>query len=339
MKRLGCLLTALAATVVPAGVASAAADVTDSVRTLATQAAEAVAEEHALLDASTDPTITASDLATLEDRISTVDARGAELLVQLDRLDVDLTQAIRVGLGTLPRPLVGENASVLLPPDAVYDAAVADLTRVAETPGAVTHTPNTSNSPGVGLLAVAALSLLALGAAALGNSLRRRPDDELLAAMAWSDGLTGLANRRRFEADIETHGDGPTAAIMIDIDHFKSINDSFGHALGDEVLQQVSERLSRHVRFDDVVYRCGGEEFCILLHDATAGDARDIADRIVEAVRGIELPDGRNVTVSVGVAGDADAATVVRRADEALYAAKEHGRDRAISSDDQPVAI
>src|SRR5690606_36196627 len=157
----------------------------------------------------------------------------------------------------------------------------------------------------------------ALGAAALGNSLRRQPDREL-ETMAWSDGLTGLANRRRLDADLVHFEESarPTAAIMVDIDRFKELNDTFGHALGAEVLRLVGEAIARQVRSGDVVYRYGGEEFCVLLPGASPDDARAVADRVVAAVREVARPDGRPVAVSVGLAGAAagDLAGAVHRA-------------------------
>jgi diguanylate cyclase (GGDEF)-like protein len=180
------------------------------------------------------------------------------------------------------------------------------------------------------------MSLLVLGAAALGNTLRRRDSDEELAAMAWSDGLTGLANRRRLDHDIATQDlvEEPIAAIMVDVDHFKTVNDRFGHHEGDDILRRIATMLSAHVRYDDVVYRYGGEEFCILLPGATHDDATRVAARIVEAARTIVLPDDTNVTISVGVAHVADAAasTTVESADRALIAAKSAGRDRAVDA-------
>ena len=337
------LLATIATTLAgaPATGASAAADVTAPVREIAERAAEITAEEQSLLQIATATNLDADRRAEVEARIRTVDARGVELLGQLDRLDVELTQAIRTSLGPLAAAEDRmRQPDVFVPPASVYEAATADLVRIAATPSAVANTPTSSNSPALGLLAVAALALLALGAAALGNSLRRRPDADELAMLAWSDGLTGLANRRRLDADLaRPDDDRPTAAIMVDIDHFKEINDLFGHAYGDEVLREVGEALSKQVRHDDVVYRYGGEEFCILLPGATASDANAVADRIVGAVRGVELPNGRNVTVSVGVAtpSSGDATGAVRRADRAMSSAKELGRDRAV--DDRTVGV
>lgn len=340
------LLATVAATLsaAPASIVLAGSDVTGSVRAVAERAAEAVSEEQTLLQIASASNLDAADRAEIEARIRAVDARGMELLDQLDRLDVDLTQAIRISLGSLP-PVADRTRQpdLYVPSAAVYEAATNDLLRIAATPDAVTNAPNSSNSPAFGLLAVAALALLALGAAALGNSLRRHPEDDELHAMAWSDGLTGLANRRRLDADLARHDDSDraTAAIMVDIDHFKEINDRFGHAFGDEVLRQVGDSIAQQVRYDDIVYRYGGEEFCVLLPGAAAADVSAIADRIVAAARNVELPDGRTITVSVGVAntGDGDATGAVRRADLALYSAKECGRDRAVISGDHPAAV
>lgn len=347
MKKLGrcLLLTTVAASVAGLpSLAAAGADVAGSVRSLAERAAELTVEEQMLLQSTADPDLDVTELASIEARLQTVDGQGAEILGQLDRLDVELTQAIRISLAELaPAAERYAQPDLNVPADAVYDAAAADLLRIVATPEAVTSTPSDSNTPALGLLAVASLSLLALGAAALGNSLRRKPDEDELSAMAWSDGLTGLANRRRLDADLERHDltESPTAAIMVDVDHFKDINDTFGHAYGDEILRTVGETISAQVRYDDIVYRYGGEEFCVLLPGAADTDAGAIAGRIVHAIRSIALPDGRHVTVSVGVAGPVGggATSAVRRADAALYSAKQQGRDQAISSDDRSLAV
>lgn len=318
---------------VPASLAGAATDVAGSVRTVAERAAEVTAEEQSLLEMAAVPDLDVSERAELEARIEAVDASGVELLTQLDRLDVDLSQATRISLGALA-PVADRlrDPDVFVPAGSVYDAATADLLRIAATPDAVTSAPATSGGPAFGLLAVAALSLLALGAAALGNSLRREPDAGELESLTWNDGLTGLANRRKLDADLARHDGAETSAILLDVDHFAEINDTYGRAVGDEVLRQVGDLIAREVRYDDVVYRYDDEEFCVLLPGATAEDAREVAERLVGTVRGIELPDGRHVTVSVGVAGTSgDAAEAVERADRALDAAKEHGRDRAVA--------
>ena len=167
---------------------------------------------------------------------------------QLDLLGVDLSNAIRAAMAPLPSPgsPSAEMQPPLPPPSVVYDAAIADLMRIAATPAALTPITKSAESGGTsfGLLAVAAAALLALGLAALANTLRRTDDEEDLAAMAWSDGLTGVANRRRLDRDIAAHAgaDGPTAVIMVDVDHFKQVNDTYGHQVGDDVLARRRRR-------------------------------------------------------------------------------------------------
>jgi diguanylate cyclase (GGDEF)-like protein len=324
--------TSLAATVLVAAVAlpataSAATSVDlDEVGEMAATGVDLLTEEQALLDAADDRSPADADA-----RLDGVDRAGATLLVQLDHLGVQLTDASRTALGRLP-----EGSDGFAPPSVVYDAAITDLARIAVTPAAGLPQEGRSSGPALGLLAVAAVSLLVLGAAALGNSLRRRESDAELAALAWSDGLTGLFNRRRLDHDVAAHdrGDLPVAVIMIDVDHFKSVNDTFGHQEGDDVLRRVASMLSDHVRYDDVVYRYGGEEFCVILPGATDQDAVRVAERIVGAAREILLPDGSNLTVSVGVAHDDDASATkaCESADRALLSAKSGGRDRLVDA-------
>jgi diguanylate cyclase (GGDEF)-like protein len=321
----------------PGATAFATSDTPDIVSGLATDGAHLVAEEAELVDAANDPSLSAAELAAARSSLRTVDAQSTAIMQQLDLLGVELSNAIRAAMAPLPAP--GSSSAgmqpPLPPPAVVYDAAIADLMRIAATPAALTPITNTGDSGGTsfGLLAVAAAALLALGLAALANTLRRNDDDEDLAAMAWSDGLTGVANRRRLDRDIalQTGAAGPTAVIMVDVDHFKQVNDKYGHHVGDEVLRSVGTALATHVRNDDVVYRYGGEEFCVLLPGASHAEAQVVADRVVTAMRAIQLPDGRNITVSVGVADGraGDVAGTLESADRALYAAKAGGRDRA----------
>jgi diguanylate cyclase (GGDEF)-like protein len=176
-----------------------------------------------------------------------------------------------------------------------------------------------------------------LGLAALANTLRRTDDEDDLAALAWSDGLTGVANRRRLDRDIAAHvgATGPTAVIMVEVDDYKRANEVYGHHVGDHVLRAVGATLATHVRHDDVVYRYSDEEFCILLPGAAHAEARAVADRVVAAMRSILLPDGRRVTVSVGVADGraGDVVGTLESADRALNAAKASGREHATGTD------
>lgn len=152
------------------------------------------------------------------------------------------------------------------------------------------------------------------------------------------DELTGLANRRRFfevaDRDVAAahRGRRTLVAMMLDIDHFKRINDTYGHPTGDDVIAEVARRLAGTVRQTDVVGRYGGEEFAVALPDVMADS--DLPERLRACVAGtaVQTRSGPlQVTVSIGVAhlldADADAAAVLARADQALYTAKREGRN------------
>ena len=161
----------------------------------------------------------------------------------------------------------------------------------------------------------------------------------LLTELATTDGLTGLANRRVFSERLalEFHRSRrkklALSVLMIDVDNFKSRNDTFGHDHGDEVLRQLADVLRLAVRETDLVARYGGEEFVVLLPEAGEGDAISMAQRILDAIHRTAWPNGP-VTASIGGAG-MDQATpnperLVTLADEALYAAKRAGKDRVM---------
>ena len=336
-------LFASAAVLVPTSGVHGSEGITETVYQLAADGAELVAEEHVLLGMAGPGSATSVDeLPAIRAQLRSVDAQGVAVLDQLERLDIDLTYAVRVALDRLP-PIEANPApgsGLRPPPGVVYEAALDDLLRIAANPEAVMTSAGSSSGQALEVLIVAALSLLALGAAALISSVRRRPDSADLAAMAWSDGLTGLANRRRLDYDLVGRGNGPTAVIMIDVDHFKLVNDNFGHHKGDEVLRTIGTMLSNQIRYDDVVYRYGGEEFCILLPDSNTETAQLVADRIVKAARQITLPDGQHITVSVGVADSTreDVHAAIKSADQALYEAKDLGRDQAVTANQTELA-
>ncbi|QIE99434.1 sensor domain-containing diguanylate cyclase [Pantoea stewartii] len=148
---------------------------------------------------------------------------------------------------------------------------------------------------------------------------------------AMTDPLTGLNNRRGFYAQAAQHRQEPVqSAIAIDIDHFKIINDRYGHDAGDKVLVSLAGLLRKRCRTLDVISRFGGEEFVLLLPGTSMGDAAAMAERIREAVSHTVFPFINSMTVSLGVAtlnGLGDDASLLRRADEALYAAKDEGRN------------
>jgi diguanylate cyclase (GGDEF)-like protein len=168
--------------------------------------------------------------------------------------------------------------------------------------------------------------------------------EERLRALAVTDPLTGAFNRRHFSelGDAELRRAAryghPTSLAMLDVDHFKAVNDELGHAAGDAVLRQVARTLGEAVRSSDVVARVGGEEFALLFPETGLRAARATAERIRRAMCGQSfvsqgLPRDRRITLSVGLAqqraGDT-LADVMQRADEALYAAKSTGRDRVV---------
>lgn len=162
---------------------------------------------------------------------------------------------------------------------------------------------------------------------------------ERVKQLAYLDGLTGIFNRRFFELRImeeierARRYNTSMAVIMADIDHFKRLNDEFGHVLGDEVLRQVSSLFQQQVRMIDVVCRYGGEEFVVLLTQANSEQAVLIAEKLRKAVASWQFPGVPcAVTVSAGVAAfpehGATRNALVKAADAALYAAKQAGRNR-----------
>ncbi|MGY2067089.1 diguanylate cyclase domain-containing protein [Blastococcus sp. SYSU DS0619] len=168
---------------------------------------------------------------------------------------------------------------------------------------------------------------------------RKLFEDELR-RQARTDPLTGLLNRTAFnerlaEATAVVDPDAPPAVLFVDVDDFKGVNDTLGHAAGDELLLAVAARLSTVVRGGDVVARLGGDEFALLLDDADGARLQDVADRLLAALRApVELA-GRAVTVTASIGGaladvGCTAEQLLHRADTAMYAAKRAGKDSRI---------
>ena len=157
-----------------------------------------------------------------------------------------------------------------------------------------------------------------------------------LAQLATTDMLTGLPNRRAFlDRAARAGGDDCGVVLMLDVDHFKRVNDVYGHAVGDTCLKEVARRMEQLVRRDDVVGRLGGEEFGIYLVDAPIEMAQEIGERLARGVRvtTAELEEEVAVTISVGAVPSQAAGSIAEllaRADEALYAAKAAGRARIV---------
>jgi diguanylate cyclase (GGDEF)-like protein len=163
--------------------------------------------------------------------------------------------------------------------------------------------------------------------------------------LADMDGLTSLPNRRRFEVDVDTEWERarrygrPLSLVMMDLDHFKRLNDEHGHLLGDQVLRDVAATIPSALRSSDTAYRYGGEEIVVLLRETGLEDAGHVAERLRAAVAAIVVPEsnGLGVTTSAGVAtrhaSMSHYTELVALADRALYDAKRLGRNRVAVAD------
>jgi len=175
------------------------------------------------------------------------------------------------------------------------------------------------------------------------TDITRRKEMELeLMRLATTDPLTGLPNRRSFIQEVEVEmvhsrfsPKNPTAFLMIDLDHFKRVNDDFGHAAGDAVLTAFAAELQKILRKSDLLGRIGGEEFGVLLRFTDLPSAARLAEKLRARVSAMEVPfEGTmvRITVSIGITvqrpGDDSLDTLMSRADTAMYAAKNAGRDR-----------
>ena len=194
--------------------------------------------------------------------------------------------------------------------------------------GVLPHNLLTQNGFQIGSLCE--MVLLSLGLATRVSDMERQ---------SRLDALTRVYNRRYFDeriaAELEraVRTQAPISLLVADIDHFKKVNDQFGHARGDEVLRNVARVLRAGVRNQDAVCRYGGEEFALILPDTDARQAVNVAEGLRRAVADTPGPDGSALTISIGVASSADAGldTVIdlfHAADEALYQAKASGRNR-----------
>jgi diguanylate cyclase (GGDEF)-like protein len=150
-------------------------------------------------------------------------------------------------------------------------------------------------------------------------------------AQAYTDTLTGIQNRRAMQAHLNVaHRNGNYALLLIDVDHFKNVNDHYGHAFGDIVLREIAFALNNHMRVEDCVARWGGEEFLVVAENTTLQQAQVIGERLRRVIIDAN-PGGIRVTVSIGltIKGEHDEIEhVLARADAALYRAKNSGRDQ-----------
>ncbi|XVJ49716.1 diguanylate cyclase (plasmid) [Pseudomonas sp. UBT] len=160
---------------------------------------------------------------------------------------------------------------------------------------------------------------------------------------AQTDELTGLMNRRAFFEHAHVlyaqcrHNQQPLSALMMDMDHFKNINDTYGHQAGDQVLRQIGGVISASFRQADVYGRLGGEEFAVLLPNTSLETARDIAEQLVKAISGLASEPVQGLTASLGVATtrslDQDLHSLMNTADKALYRAKAMGRNQVVAAE------
>jgi diguanylate cyclase (GGDEF)-like protein len=161
---------------------------------------------------------------------------------------------------------------------------------------------------------------------------------------AFIDALTGVKNRAAFdsnfkrELDLSRRKSSDLSLIVFDIDHFKRVNDRFGHAVGDVALKNVAQTVEATIRSSDALYRVGGEEFAVVLNGTDNKGARLLAERIRQNIEALLFtsPKGLTVTLSLGVAtleADDSTSSLFERADEALYQAKKTGRNRVIAAD------
>jgi diguanylate cyclase (GGDEF)-like protein len=194
-----------------------------------------------------------------------------------------------------------------------------------------------TNMYSYGVLMQAAVIMMGLA----DRLLRVRRERDLAQQAAEHDGLTGLLNRRALEQRLraltdEARAGGAGLAIMfLDIDHFKAINDTYGHAGGDLCLQAVAGRINAELRSGDYLGRWGGEEFVALLPGSNIDDARQVSERVRSSIAGNPFAFEQHnmpVTISIGIAVldplRDNAATLTARADAALYRAKQGGRNR-----------
>ncbi len=173
---------------------------------------------------------------------------------------------------------------------------------------------------------------------------------DALRAQSVKDPLTGLYNRRYLEETLDREirrairSEQPLSILMLDLDHFKRINDTYGHQGGDAVLRETAQFLIRSIRAEDVVCRYGGEEFVVILPTANLRSAKTRAERLRSRLRELTVRHQghslANITTSIGVATlpihGADPKTLLHAADAALYRAKHEGRDRVVLASEVP---
>ncbi len=287
-------------------------------------------------------------------------------MAQISFIDRD-RQWLKASEGPLPQQMPREQSfctytikgdTPLIVPDARADARFAHLPLVTDAPFVRSYVGVPLRTP----------TGLRIGALCVMDTEVRQPDPEDIAILqdlammvmdemelrivATTDSLTGALNRRAFLKAAARHvaesrrESRELSCIMLDVDHFKGINDSHGHLVGDRVLQEVAGLLRGNLRGEDFLGRLGGEEFAVIMPGAGRAAAHEVGERLrhraMEAA--IAVPGGEvQLTVSLGVAslhhGDTGIEDLLRRADDALYAAKTAGRNRLVSDEPPRLAL
>ena len=192
--------------------------------------------------------------------------------------------------------------------------------------------------PGARVAIFIGTAIPALFTAGVVGALKQRLDCHVddLRRLAATDPLTGMLNHGAFGVALDhaCAGERRATLLLFDIDHFKTVNDRFGHQEGDRMLRLVSDLLVRHKRRDDAAGRLGGEEFGLLLLEEDAGTAQRVAERVRVALRDATALTPASLTLSVGIAERSDSVAssheLLQAADRALYLAKDRGRDQAV---------
>lgn len=261
------------------------------------------------------------NLALLDIRLH--DVKGTELVVPLKEMHPDLEVIIVTGYASLENAVQALNgrASAYLTKPLKMDELLVAVRKVLEKQYLTRENRR-------------------LYQAAQRELAEFKQAEEQLVYMATHDALTGLPNRLLFNDRLTQEfahaqrNKQKLAVMLLDLDHFKGINDRLGHSMGDKLLQLVGRRLKKLLRKSDVVARMGGDEFLLLLPEiARVEDVAKIANKILEAVRKPYVFDGQklDITASIGIAissnGCIDNNNLVKNADIAMYKAKSHGRD------------
>ena len=185
-------------------------------------------------------------------------------------------------------------------------------------------------------LATIVITLLVTNAFAYAFATISRHQRDQLMKLATKDALTGAGNRWALQRKLgeiiaaRARSNEPSSMLLIDLDHFKRVNDAFGHAVGDQILVNLTEIINLRIRVTDSLYRIGGEEFVVVVEGQNLEKANHLAEQLRTLVEANELGPNHSVTISLGVAelgSDESAENWLRRADDALYRAKRAGRN------------